>query len=129
MTPLLNPQYSNFTIVQKLRNVFIEVFLVQIRQKFWKIRFEFGKCVPNFKKKGKKGNSREKKRCGGGREIIFLVDLSLEGPKSLLRVTIIDLGFELKKNSYRVIKKKISLPTPHVSFIPPNVRFCPCTVS
>jgi hypothetical protein len=67
MTPLLNPQYSNFTIVQKLRNVIIEVFLVQIRQNFWKIRSEFGKCVPNFKKKEKK-EIRGKKRGVGEEE-------------------------------------------------------------
>jgi hypothetical protein len=51
--------------------VFTEVFLVQTRRKLQKIHFEvriegkikFGKRVPNFKTKSKKGNSR-----GGGRE-------------------------------------------------------------
>jgi hypothetical protein len=63
--------------------VFSEVFLVQIRQIFWKISSEFvfkvkkifKKRISNFKTKGKKGNSREKKEvCGwgtGGGEIIF----------------------------------------------------------
>jgi hypothetical protein len=67
---LFNPQYSDFTPIQKLRNVFSEVFLVQIRRKLRKIHSEvriqgkknFGKLVPNFKIKGKKGNPGGKKR-------------------------------------------------------------------
>jgi hypothetical protein len=43
---LFNPQYSNFTPVQKLRNVFSEIFLVQIHQ-------NFGKYIPKFVFKAK----------------------------------------------------------------------------
>jgi hypothetical protein len=53
--------------------VFTEVLLVQIRQKFREICSEvcvqgkkkFGKRVPKFKTKGKKGNSRGKKEVWG----------------------------------------------------------------
>jgi hypothetical protein len=51
------------------------VFLVQILQKLWKIHSEvhiqgkknFGKCVPNFKIKGKNGNPGGKRVMGGGK--------------------------------------------------------------
>ena len=78
---LFNPQYFNFTSIQKFRNVFSEVFLVQIRRKLWKIHSEvciqdkkiFRKRVPNFKIKGKKGNPKGEKESGGGkRKILFL---------------------------------------------------------
>jgi hypothetical protein len=63
----------------------------------FKANFFLKKAFRILKPEAKKEIRGGKKRCGRGREIIFLVDLSLEGPKSLLRVTIIDLGFELKK--------------------------------
>jgi hypothetical protein len=57
-----------------------EVFLIQIRRKLHKIHFEvhiqgkknFKKCVPNFKIKGKKGNSEGGKSHGEWEEKISL---------------------------------------------------------
>jgi hypothetical protein len=58
---LLNPQYFDFILDQKLQNVFTENFLVQIHQKFREIHSEvrihgkkkFGKRVLKFLVKGK----------------------------------------------------------------------------
>jgi hypothetical protein len=72
---VFNPQYSAFTLGQKLRNVFTEIFLFQIRQKIQEIRSEicvqgkknFEKRIPKFKIRGKKGNlSGEKEVLGVG---------------------------------------------------------------
>jgi hypothetical protein len=73
---LFNPQHSNFTTIQKLRNVFSEVFLVQIHRELRKIHSEvhiqgkknFGKRIPKFKIRGKNGNSGGKRVIGVGRE-------------------------------------------------------------
>jgi hypothetical protein len=61
---LFNPQYSDFIPVQKLRKIHSEVRIQGKKN--------FGKCILNFKIKGKKGNPRGKKSLEGWVENLSL---------------------------------------------------------
>jgi t-SNARE complex subunit (syntaxin) len=78
---LLNPQYFDFILDQKLQNVFTENFLVQIHQKFREIhsevRIQHKKKLENafriLKPRAKKEIRGAKKKCGeGGEENLLL---------------------------------------------------------